>query len=570
MMVLGTAREMQNASLETQRKSQTQNSKCEKHDQPLVCFGFRISSFHCISKLAFCISLAVFVAGCSMVGPDYQRPDAAVSQAWMEADDARLKSTSDDLATWWAVFDDPVLGRLVDSALAQNLTLRIAGLRVIEAQARRGIAISTLFPQQQNAIAGYNRAELSENRANQGNPGLNHTFDDWQVGFDAAWELDVWGRFRRGVEAADAGLLASVADYDDVLVSLIAEVALTYVQIRTLEERLAVARSNVGLQNRSFEIAGAKFDNGLVTELDVAQSQSLLRGTEANIPVFLAQLRQAQNNLCFLLGIPPRDLTEMLGGAGHIPAAPKEVVVGVPAELLRRRPDVRRAERTAAAQSAQIGVAVSDFYPRLSLVGTISLGAEDFKNLFEGDSFEAFGGPNLRWAILNYGRIRNNVRVQDAVFQQLLVNYENTVLRAQREAEDAIVGFLRAQDQVALLSDGVAASQRAVDLSNLQYREGTVNYVRVLNAQEFLATQQDTLVAARGSVALNLVALYKALGGGWQLRGTTFVDEQTKEQMRTRTSWGEMLDSETDVDTAGKGTETDTGWWRWRWWWPRW
>lgn len=561
-----SGRKMRNASFEIQGKLATQDQNAPRVSH----FRFSSCGFLCISKLAFCVSLAVLATGCFMVGPDYQRPDAAISESWLEADNARLRRSDDDLAVWWSVFDDPVLDQLVETAFAQNLTLRTAGLRVIEAQARRGIAISTLFPQQQGAIGSYTRVELSENRANQGNPGLDDTFDDWQVGFDAAWELDVWGRFRRGIETADAALLASVADYDDVLVSLISEVALTYVQLRTLEERLAVAVRNTGVQNRSFEIAGAKFDNGLVTELDVAQSQSLLLSTQSTIPVLEAQIRQAQNNLCFLLGVPPRDLTDMLGSA-PIPSAPETVVVGVPAELLRRRPDIRRIERLAAAQSAQIGVAVSDFYPRLSLVGTISLGAEDFKDLFEGDSFEAFGGPTFRWAILNYGRIRNNVRVQDAFFQQLVTDYENTVLRAQREAEDAIAGFLRALEQVELLEQSVTASERAVDLSNLQYREGTVDYVRVLNAQEFQATQEDALAAARGSVALNLIALYKALGGGWQLRaGSSFVDEDTREQMRQRTSWGGMLDDATDVETAESGTEKDTGWWRWKWWWPRW
>ncbi len=519
-------------------------------------------------------SVSVFLAGCVMIGPDYTPPAPPVSERWIDAsDDGAIQGTAaPDHSEWWKVFGDPVLDSLVQTAYRQNPSLQAAGARVLEALARRGIAIGTLFPQQQDAFASYLRNELSKNRANQSQ--ADPKFDDWQVGFDAFWELDLWGRLRRGVESSDANVLASVASYDDVLVSLIAEVAANYISLRTFEQRLAVAQANVAIQERSYEIADAKFQGGAVTQLDSAQAASLLEDTRAAIPGLEANIRQTQNTLCVLLGIPPRDLADLLAGPNAIPAAPTQVAVGIPAELLRQRPDVRRAERELAAQSAQIGIAKADLLPSLSLVGTISLTAEDFADLFKGNSFEAFGGPTLRWAILNYGRISNNIRVQDARFQALIGVYEDTVLRAQAEVENAIASFLGAQRQVDHLSRSVAAASHAVDLADLQYREGAEDYTRVLNTQQFLVDAQDRLVATQGSVALSLTALYKALGGGWELRnGDGFVTEDAAAEMRQRTRWGSLADAAgqaDDVEAAGSGTEAEHGWWRWRWWWPKW
>lgn len=506
-----------------------------------------------------------------MIGPDYLKPPAPVSESWIDQGEA-IQAEEADYRAWWRVFEDPILDSLVETAYRQNPTLQAAGARVLEALARRGIAIGTLFPQQQEAFASYLRTELSENRANQGQSDAK--FDDWQVGFDAFWELDVWGRLRRGVEAADAEVIASVASYDDVLVSLIAEVATNYIFLRTFEQRLEVAKANVGIQEGSFEIADAKFEGGAVTELDAAQAASLLEDTRSLIPDLEASIRQTENTLCILLGIPPRDLQDILGEIGPIPGAPAEVTVGIPAELLRRRPDVRRAERELAAQSARIGIAKADLLPRLSLIGTISLTAEDFADLFKGNSFEGFGGPTLSWAILNYGRISNNIRVQDARFQTLVGVYEETVLRAQAEVENAIASFLGAQRQVDHLDRSVAAAARAVDLADLQYREGAADYTRVLNTQQFLVDAQDRLVTTQGTVALSLTSLYKALGGGWELRDEdSFVTEKTAAQMEARTRWGRLLnaaDQTEDVAVSGAATEAERGWWRWRWWWPRW
>jgi NodT family efflux transporter outer membrane factor (OMF) lipoprotein len=518
--------------------------------------------------------VALSSAGCTMVGPDYVRPPAPTTANWMETNEPAVKHEPAEVSTWWTVFNDPVLNTLVETAYRQNPSLRTAGVRVLEAQARRGIAIGQLFPQQQEAFGDATTNELSEHRANRNAPGLTRKFDDWQVGFDATWELDVWGRFRHGIESADAELLASVANYDDVLVSLVAEVARNYTLLRTLQERLEVARANVGIQQRSFDIADAKFQGGTVTELDSAQAASLLHDTQAQIPGLEADIRQTENTLCILLGLAPQDLQHLLGGPQVIPTAPAEVAVGIPADLLRRRPDIRRSERLLAAQSAQIGIATADLLPSFALFGAVSLSAENFSDLFKPTSLENFGGPTFRWAILNYGRIQNNVRVQDARFQALIGDYETVVLQAQEEVESALAGYLGAQRQVTFLTGSVASAARAVELADFQYREGAADYTRVLTTQQFLVDEQDRLVSTRGAVALNLVSLYRALGGGWEWRaGSDLVPDPIKAQMRERTNWGDMLSTEgqaEDIGAASSGTEGERSWWRWRWWWPKW
>lgn len=518
--------------------------------------------------------VALSSTGCTMVGPDYVRPPAPTAANWMETNEPAVKHEPAEVSTWWTVFSDPVLNTLVETAYKQNPSLGAAGVRVLEAQAQRGIAIGELFPQQQNAFGSFSRNDLSTNKANRNIPSLKTPFDDWQIGFEASWELDVWGRFRRVIESADAALLASVATYDDVLVSLVAQVAANYLQLRILQERLAVAQANVVIQSQSYDLANTKFQGGTVAELDVAQAASLLQNTQAQIPALETTIRQTQNTLCTLLGIPPQDLQPLLGGQQTIPTPPAEVAIGIPADLLRRRPDIRRAERTLAAQSAQIGVATADLLPSFTLLGAISLSAEHFEDLFKSNSLENFGGPTFRWAILNYGRIQNNVRVQDARFQALIGDYETVVLRAQEEVESALTGYLGAQRQVTFLTGSVASAARAVELADFQYREGAADYTRVLTTQQFLVDEQDRLVSTRGAVALNLVSLYRALGGGWELRaGKDFVPQDTQQQMLERTSWGSMLTTEgqtQDLNAATSGTESDHGWWRWRWWWPKW
>jgi NodT family efflux transporter outer membrane factor (OMF) lipoprotein len=501
------------------------------------------------------------LSGCAMVGPDFQPPEASVTEAW-DVRDPSLKPESTSHRAWWKALQDPVLDALIERAYRQNLTLQAAGLRVLEARAILGIAVGSQYPQLQELSGSYLRTEQSRNSGLLG--ALPKSLADQAdrdvttsaLGFDAAWELDFWGKFRRGVEAADANLLASVADYDDFLVTLTAEVASVYVRLRTLEQQLEYAQGNAGIQQRGLDITDVRFRNGITTELDVQQAKALLRNTQALVPGLQARIRQAKHGLSVLLGLPPGELAGLLGDrTGRIPAPPAEVAVGVPAELLRRRPDIRSAELAAAAQNARVGVAQADLYPRFSLVGSIGVVSDDLDDLLESDSRRSLIGPSFSWSVLNYGRIKNSVRAQDARLQALLVNYADTVLRAAREVEDAQIGFLRGQEQVVFLQDSVDASQRSVDLSLIQYRDGQADYTRVLNSQRFLLDQQEQFAIQRGNVVQELIAMYKALGGGWQIReGEGFIPESVAEQMRQRTDWGGLL-GETDGDSAAPGAE---------------
>jgi NodT family efflux transporter outer membrane factor (OMF) lipoprotein len=497
--------------------------------------------------LALATFLASTLAGCGfMVGPDYEPPMPPLAEQYREPTGTEVTAGTTEHRDWWKLFADPSLDTLVDRAYRGNRTLRAAGLRVLEAQASRGIAVGNLYPQRQDAFGSLTYFETSRRAANSA---PNRRFHDWSTGFDAAWELDLWGKFRRGIEVADAELLASVASYDDVLVTLIAEVAFNYTQYRTLEEQLVVARDNLEIQQRSYDIADARYRDGAASGLDSAQARSLLESTRSTIPRFEAALRQTEHVLCVLLGIPPTELAELRSDLRSIPHAPPTVVVGIPAELLRRRPDIRFAERTLAAQSARIGIAKADFYPSLSLIGEIGVTASDASDLFASGSMAAFGGPSLRWKILNYGRVVNNVRVQDARYQANLNDYEDVVLRAQQEVESAIAGYLGAKREAAALADAVMAAERAVELALIQYREGATDYTTVINTQQVLVSQQNRYVATRGDEILNVLSLYKALGGGWELRdGNDFVSDETKAQLKGRTFWGNLLDDDTRAD----------------------
>jgi NodT family efflux transporter outer membrane factor (OMF) lipoprotein len=501
--------------------------------------------------------LALLLGACATVGPDYVKPKVQEPEEWIEEDDLRIRSEPADLSNWWKVFDDPILDDLIERAYHQNLSLQIVGIRILEARAQLGIAIGNLYPQTQNVGGALTVTGLSENGANTTSD-LDFDYNELALGFNAGWEIDLWGKFRRGMQSSFANLQGTIASYDDFLVSLTADVARTYVLIRTFEARLEVAHENVKIQERTLQIAESQFEGGLVTELDVQQARNLLSSTKASIPPLEAGQRQAQNALATLLGTLPEKTQEILIGPEPIPSAPAEVVVGIPAELLRRRPDIRLAERQVAAQSPLIGVAKADLYPHFSLFGTIGLRASDaaftaagfpggskLKDLFSSDSLEWFAGPSFTWNIFNYGRIKNRVRVEDARLQQLAVNYQNTVLKAVQEVEDGLVSFLKANDARDLQIEAVKAAKRSVEISLVQYGEGLVDYQRVLDAERALAASQDALISTMGFVATNLIAVYRALGGGWEIRvGKEFVPPEIKEEMGKRTDWDKLLTPE--------------------------
>ncbi len=491
------------------------------------------------------VVVVLLLSGC-MVGPDFTRPSAKVSETWLEASDQRVKTGPAENRNWWRVFDDPVLDQLISRAYQENLSLKIAGVRVLEARAQLGIAAGGFFPQTQQAFGSLQYNRVSE-RAPQALFNRNLNYRQSEIGLQAAWELDFWGKFRRAIESADASLLATIADYDNTLVSLTADVANSYILIRTLGKRFDIARQNVETQKENLNIAEARLRYGTGSQLDVEQARTILNNTLASIPLIETQLRQAKNVLSVLLGTVPTDLADLLKGPLEIPVSPVQIVTGIPADLLRRRPDIRSAEQQAAAQCAQIGVAKAELYPAFSLTGNFGFLSSDVGNFKLSDMFQwrsrtAQTGPSVQWSILNYGRIRNNVRVQDARLERLLIAYQEAVLKAQQEVEDNLAAFLRAQDRAGFLAQSIDAAKKSLDLAVLQYREGTKDFTTVLIAQQALLNEQDNLASTLGNISSSLVGVYRALGGGWEIReGQDVVPPEIKEEMRNRTHWGNLL-----------------------------
>lgn len=463
-----------------------------------------------------CTSWRDYLANGFKVGPSYCPPAASVAEQWRDAGDPSIDGGPIQNAAWWHAFNDPVLDSLIESAYQQNLSLHVAGLRILEARAQRAIVVGNLFPQTQQAFGDYSRIGLSKNGPAGFSP--NFYFNEWTLGGRLAWELDFWGGFRRAIEAADANLDASIENYDHVLVLLLSEVAQSYTDVRIAEQRLAYAKKNRDIQQGSLRLAEARLRHGTTTRLDVTQAISNLEQTEASIRPLEASRRRAINQLCILMGMPPQDLDHWLANHHGIPKAPPHLALGVPAELLRRRPDVQRAEREVAAQSALIGVATADLYPHFSIDGTVYVDTLKVEDLFDASSVAGSVGPSFRWNILNYGRLLNNIRVQEARFQQRAVQYQNVVLQANAEAENAIISFLKAQQQVESLARGAEASRESVSLASAQYNEGIADFNWVFTVQRALALQQDQLAVAKGSVAQHMIQLYRALGGGWQVR----------------------------------------------------
>jgi NodT family efflux transporter outer membrane factor (OMF) lipoprotein len=468
------------------------------------------------------------------VGPNYEKPPAPLAPDWIESNDAKIQKRH--LDDWWSVFQDPTLNTLIETAFNQNLNLRVLGNRVLEARAQQAIAVGNFFPQTQQATGQFSHIGLSHTAFNNpaafsmlspmpippGAP-IGNFYSDWTAGFNLSWELDFWGRFRRNIESTNATLDASVENFDDALVTLFADVATNYVQYRVAQERIKIAQDNVRIQEGILALTQERFRVGTATRLDVEQARTVLEQTRSTIPALQITLGQANDALCTLLGVPPRDLEAELGagaklGADPMAHTPDWVAVGIPADLLRQRPDVRSAERRVASQSAQIGVAEADLYPTILINGTIGYEAPDLSQLFESKSFFGSITPSFRWNILNYGRIINDVRLQRARTDELVAAYQNQVLTAAREVQTSLRAFLRSQEQAADLVKAVSAASDATQLGVQQYKAGTVPFNTVFNLESTQVQQQDNLAIAQGNIALDLINVYRALGGGWEIR----------------------------------------------------
>lgn len=473
--------------------------------------------------------IAVFISsGCTgpleylhngfKVGPNYLKPPAPVAQQWLDSGSTGVNPATVGLNGWWTTFNDPILNSLVETAYRQNLDLRTAGARILEARALRNVARGFILPQIQQAFGAYQRFQISTTEANIPDiPGFQASFDNWQTGFNLAWEVDFWGRFRRALESTNADLDASIENYDDVLVLLISEVAGAYVEIRTFQNRIQYAKDNIEIQKVLVKRAEDRFKAGAASKLDLAQMRSNLTDTQALEERLEIGLRQANNRLCVLLGIPTRNLVAEFGEA-PIPQAPPELLVGIPADLLRRRPDIRRAERLVAAQSARIGVATADLYPHFVLLGTMGYSSENLATLFTGASTFGNVGPTFTWDVLNYGRLLNRIRFEDARFQREVLTYQSTVLRAGREVEDGLIAYQRSQIQVRYLDESSSEAKTAVEIVEDQIKLLQFDINRAFVTANFLVQQQDKLAVARGDIALAMIQVYKSLGGGWELR----------------------------------------------------
>ena len=459
---------------------------------------------------ALCLTGLLAIGGCA-VGPDYQEPAIDMPDAWHQELVRGLSAGETSLDTWWTVLGDPLLVGLIERADQGNLELRQAFERIAEAQARRGIAVGEWFPSV-DADALYDRSKLSEEI---GLPVSGDPRDLYSTGLATTWEVDLFGRLRRSVESADAELAASVEDYRDLLVVLYAEVATNYIDVRTLQQRILSAERNVASQKDTLELVRIRNRVGLVGELDLRQAELNVSRTASFIPSLREALAASVNRTAVLLGEYPNQLHAELREPAPIPLPEAEVAVGLPVELLRQRPDLRAAERQLAAQSARIGVATADLYPRLALLGSFSFDAISTASWFTSGAQAWNFGPQLRWNLFDGGRIRSNVRAQEALTRQALAGYEQTVLLAVEEVENSLSGYAEERARLEELRRGVRAAEQTVELVQVLYKTGLVDFLNVLDAERSLFEAQDQLLESEGRVAKNLVRVYRALGGGW-------------------------------------------------------
>lgn len=545
------------------------------------------------------VCLCCLPSGCS-VGPGYRAPTPELPEAWHQTTTGGPAEENADLQEWWHVFEDDLLSDLIKRAAEGNLDLRLAVLRIREARALRNIAAGGLLPslagqggwqrsrasanglmggavqapgkgtQFANTMArGIASSALSEGlgTAFPGAPAVTNSLagglmgllptptrlarteamDLYTTGFDASWEIDVFGGIRRSLESADAVLAAAVEDYRGVLVSLLAEVAATYVDVRSLQSQIEATQRNIKLQKETVALTQVKFDSDLVSELDVRQAETNLATTESELPLIEAALSAAIYRLSVLVGREPAALYDELSQVRDIPKPPAETLIGVPVDLLRRRPDIRAAERRLAAQTAQIGVAAADLYPRFTLSGTFGFQATDINHMLDSRSVTYGFGPALRWNLFDGLRNLNRIAAQQAVTHQAYVFYEQTLLQALQDVETALVAYTREQARYTALVRATEAVRRSAQLAEKRYQDGLTDFQNVLIAQRSLVNLETALAQSRGQVAVNLIALYKALGGGWS------TDAMPQEQFLDDSS-GVLADPMGFFFSGGKGT----------------
>src|SRR2546425_107129 len=471
---------------------------------------------------------SLLLAGCA-VGPNYKRPKAAVPTQWTVAPTRGTETKSPDTDEWWASFQDPELNSLVERSASRNLDLKLALERVQEARAARGVARSGYFPSIDGAASGTrNRQRVIGPVGPQNSPVIVPVeFNNFQGGLSASWELDVFGGTRRGVQAATADVTAADENRRDVLVILLGDVGRVYAQLRGFQRRLEIANKNIKTQQDTLDLTTARAKAGLATELDVSRAAAQLESTKAVVPTLISAIDVSIHRLSVLLGEEPGALRGELEKTGPIPPAGPDVEVGLPSDLLKRRPDIRRAEAQLAAATARIGEAKADLFPRFVLTGTAGRQATQLHDLTLGVGNFFSAGPGISLPLFTGGRIRSNIAVQNSRQRGALISYESVILHSLEEVQDALVNYSQEQERRDRLNEAVQHSQLAVDTATEQYRAGLVDFLSVLEAQRELYANEDQFVQSQTSVTTNLVGLYRALGGGWSVGGAVSMNKPT-------------------------------------------
>jgi len=491
--------------------------------------------------IVLCLSLSA-----CLVGPNYKELNKDIAEHWLKTDPTVKEATFHN-ANWWQVFHDPTLTCLIYKGYKNNLSLQMTGVRILQTRAQLAQSVGELYPQQQAMIGN-----LNYNRVGGGSLQslLPSNFYTALIGFTASWELDFWGKYRRAILSNDASFLASFAAYDNALVILTADIATTYIDIRTTEELIRITRANIQIQAMALQIAKSRFSNGQTSLLDVQQAQTELSQTQASIPPLMSNLQQQKDLLGVLLGTTPDKVDAMLVKKKGIPIAPANITVGIPKETIIKRPDIYQARLEAVAQSEAIGAIKATLYPAFSLLGTFTFTSNTIDNNSLGQIFNwanrtITAGPSFTWPLLNYGQITNAVRVQDAVFQQAVLKYLNLVLKAQQEVQDNITRFIEAKNAERFLLTANNSAIKSTRLAIIRYREGESDFTPVLNSERQQLQVQTQLTNAKGDIPKALVALYRALGGGWQIRHCNdIVPRHIKAQMAARTNWGTLLNQQ--------------------------
>ena len=478
-----------------------------------------------------------------MVGPNYKEPQKTITPHWLK-NDKKITETPIQDAQWWRVFHDPTLTSLIHYGYQNNLSLQSAGVRVLQARAQLAQTVGGLFPQQQALLGNLTYQRIGGTSLQDVLPS---NFDTALLGATANWEIDFWGKYRRAILANDAAFISAYAAYDNALVSLTSDIATTYINLRTTEALIRVTKKNIQVQAEGLKIAKARFSAGETSLLDVEQAQTEYSETQSTLPKYLSELQQQKDLLAVLLGITPNCVEPLLVKNKTIPQAPSKIAVGIPKETLAQRPDIYQARMDAISQSEAIGAAKANLYPSFSLAGAFAqtsntIGTNSLGNILNWANRNVVAGPSFNWSILNYGQITNAVRAQDAAFQQSLLNYLNLVLKAQQEVQDNITQFIQSKKSENYLDVANRSAIKSTQLALIRYREGESDYTPVLDSERQQLRVQTSLTLAQGDIPKALVALYRSLGGGWQIRQSNdIVPEQIKREMAARTNWGSLL-----------------------------